>query len=150
MKQEDAKKLKPGDLVVTIGLKDPILCVVETVSEYGSVNIHDIYNYGHFFRTYEEIFLPLKDCDSIAVMYWKQNWEQLGQMYDEYRENSELWYEDEKPFGVKILAELSPEFCGGNSRYALLYRCMEPYEHYTEDGEEIPNSAINKFLVLQK
>ena len=44
MKQEDAKKLKPGDLVVTIGLKDPILCVVETVSEYGLVNIHDIYN----------------------------------------------------------------------------------------------------------
>ena len=150
MKQEDAKKLKPGDLVVTIGLKDPILCVVETVSEYGSVNIHDIYNYGHFFRTYEEIFLPLKDCDSIAVMYWKQKWEQLGQMYDEYRENSELWYEAEKPFGVEILAELSPEFCCGNSRYALLYRCMEPYEHYTEDGEEIPNSAINKFLILRK
>lgn len=149
MKQEDAKKLKPGDLVVTIGLKDPILCVVETVSEYGSVNIHDIYNYGHFFRTYEEIFLPLKDCDSIAVMYWKQNYDQLGEMYVEYRENSALWFENDKPFGKQILALLDADFCGGTSRYALLTRCEKPYEHYAEEGEEVPKSAITKFLVLK-
>ena len=149
MKQEIAKNLKPGDLVITYGTTEPILCVVETVSEYGAVNVHDIYNYGHYYRTYDEIFLPIKGVDSISAMYYMQKYEQLGQEYDEFRGNSLLWFDTAKPFGIEILAELKPDFCGGNSRYALLYRCMEPYEHYTEDGEEIPNSAIKKFIVLK-
>ena len=150
MKKEEAKQLKPGDMIITVGLREPILCIVDTVSEYGGVNVHDIHNEGSFFRAYDEIFRPIKNCDSISAMYYMQKYEQIGQMYEEFRNNSLLWFDTEKPFGKVILAELNPEFCGGKSRFALLYRCMEPYEHYTEDGEEIPNSAINKFLLLQK
>ena len=46
-----------------------------------------------------------------------------------------------KPTAPVIVARLSEEFSGG--RLALLYKCTEPYECYTEDGEEIPYSAID-------
>lgn len=57
-----------------------------------------------------------------------------------------IWRTD-KPTEDIILAQLSESFSG--SRYVLLGLCHTPYEHYHEDGEEVPFSAIEKWASLK-
>lgn len=58
-----------------------------------------------------------------------------------------IWRTD-KPTEDIILAQLSESFSG--SRYALLGICHTPYEHYHEDGEEVPFFAIEKWASLKE
>ena len=58
------------------------------------------------------------------------------------------WRTD-KPTEDVIVAKLSPDFCGGKERYAILHLATKPYEHYYEDGEEVPLGAIVKWASLK-
>jgi len=47
-----------------------------------------------------------------------------------------------------IVVKLSEAFCHSKDRYAILYYTERPYPHYTNDGEEVPYSAIEMWASL--
>ena len=59
------------------------------------------------------------------------------------------WRTD-KPTGRVVVAKLSEDFAHNIDRYAILYYVPMPYPHYSEDGEEIPYGAIEKWASLEE
>ena len=72
MKKSEAMKLHPGDHVLIIGTDEVIEVIIESISEYGAINVHDIYNKGHYYRSYDEFFPVLDEPISIGEMFYKQ------------------------------------------------------------------------------
>ena len=60
-----------------------------------------------------------------------------------------IWRTD-KPTEKVIVAKLTEGFCHQKDSYAILRLANEPYQHYSEDGEEIPYSAIEKWASLEE
>ena len=63
-----------------------------------------------------------------------------------------VWRTD-KPTGSTIVAKLTDDFCFGHGRYTILYlgtvkTLGATTKCYLEDGEEIPESAIEKWALL--
>ena len=73
MEKGDAlRTVKPNDKVLFIGLKDEggsavLVGIVETISKYGSVNLHTVGNEGHYFRTADEY----ENCSMSIRMIWR-------------------------------------------------------------------------------
>lgn len=152
MKQEKAKRLKPGDHVITMGTNKPLECVVDTVSEYGCVNVHDVDNWGSYYRTYDEIFAMPTDKQIIASM-------SIAEIF--YSEREKEWTEyftipaekwiigDKHLLGKIIVAKLTDDFCGGmNGRYAVLSKNNKDGLWY-EFGEEVPTEAIERYTIIK-
>lgn len=55
-----------------------------------------------------------------------------------------------KPTEKVIVAKLTEDFCHLKDSYTILRLANEPYQHYCEDGEEIPYSAIEKWASLEE
>ena len=65
-----------------------------------------------------------------------------------------VWRTD-KPTGPAIVAKLTDDFCFGHGRYTILYlgtvdTLGVTTKCYLEDGEEIPDSAIEKWASLEE
>lgn len=58
-------------------------------------------------------------------------------------------WKTEEPQGRIILAKLTEDFCGVSNAYAVLYYIPLPYPHYAEDGEEVPDSAIERWATIE-
>jgi len=58
------------------------------------------------------------------------------------------WRTD-KPTGSIILAKIAESFCYDKNRYAVLRFREYPYQHYSEDCDEIPYSAIEKWTLIE-
>ena len=92
MNKEDAKKLKKGDHVLTIGIDKVVECEIETVSEYGSVNIHTVDNREHYYRTPEEFFPLMDENISIDEMFYRQLCKQIADERDKYVEETDEYF----------------------------------------------------------
>lgn len=57
-------------------------------------------------------------------------------------------WQTNKPIGAIILAKLKTEFCDIANGYEVLYKHKQGY-YYGYDGEEIPNSAIEKWALIE-
>lgn len=147
MKQEDAKKLKPGDHIITIGTEEPIECVIDTVSDYGCVNVHDLDNWGSYYRTFDEIFPVLNSELTIKEMFYQQR---ERQWTESFTIPVEKWViGDSKPLGEIIVAKLTSDFCGGMpGRYTVLYKNKKDGLWY-EFGEEVPTEAIDRYTIVK-
>lgn len=107
MKKSEAMKLRPGDHVLIIGLDEVREAVIETVSEYGNVNVHDIDNQGHFYRTYDEFFPLLDEPISIGEMFYKQlNKQNLERSQETYEHLEELREDIKKLMGDMTLLNI--------------------------------------------
>lgn len=60
-----------------------------------------------------------------------------------------IWRTD-KPTEKVIMAKLTEDFCHLKDSYAILRLANEPYQHYSEDGEEIPYAAIEKWALPEE
>ena len=147
MKQEDAKKLKPGDHIITIGTKEPIECIIDTVSDYGCVNVHDLDNYGSYYRTFDEIF-PVMQFSGLTIkeMFYQQRKQEWTEFFTiPYK----CWAIGGEVLGEVILAKLTEDFCGGmEGRYTVLYKSKKDGLWY-EFGEEVPPEAIDKYTIIK-
>ena len=147
MKQEDAKKLKPGEHIITIGTKEPIECIIDTVSDYGCVNVHDLDNYGSYYRTFDEIF-PVLNYSGLTIkeMFYQQR---KQEWIDFFTIPYGCWAIGGEILGEIILVKLTDDFCCGNGRYTVLSKNRKNGLWYDEFGEEIPVSAIEKFTIIK-
>ena len=109
MEKEDAlRTVKPNDKVLFIGLKDEggsavLVGIVETISEYGSVNLHTVGNGGHYFRTADE----------------------YEKLLDEYPNGLENDFLKEKNYAALYFASK----CRGWHDYCE--KCLEVNKHFT-------------------
>ncbi len=146
MKKEEAINLKPGDHILTIGLKDVIECIVETVSEYGSVNVHNINNKGHYFRTYDEIFHILDSNESIEIMFYKQAFDQIKQLYnnvinDAFSTLKELLKDDDSIENLKLdYYKKSYKIAG--EKYDTILNIL-----YPQGGKPINTKKLKDFII---
>ena len=59
------------------------------------------------------------------------------------------WRTD-KPQGNIIVAKLSEAFTHCKNAYDVLHFREKPYEHYSDEWEEVPYSAIEKWALIEE